>query len=68
MESKGEPVDIAPGGEFRDDAGEETREEKAEEEAGDYDREGGCTPMWRGEVTDEGKHCPFINARTPMKK
>lgn len=67
MKSEGEPIDVAPGSVFGDDAGEETREEEAEEEARDYDREGGCTPMHRGEVTNEGEHYRFVNARIPMK-
>lgn len=61
MESKSEPINIAPGSIFRDDAGQKTSYEEAEEEARGYDREGGCTPMHRGEVAHEGKHCIAVN-------
>lgn len=37
LQGEGEPVDVAPGGVFGDDAGEEAGEEEAEGEAGGYD-------------------------------
>ena len=43
-----------PGYELRDDAREHTRDEHAEEEAGEHDRERGCAPLGRGEVHGEG--------------
>ena len=68
LESESEPIDVAPGGVFGYDAGEEASGQEAEKEAGDYDGEGGCTPMGRGEVTHKGEHWLFVNTRTRVKK
>ena len=61
MEGEGQPVDITPGGVLRDDAGKEAGYQEAEEEAGDYDRQGRCAPMRRGEFPNEGEHCMVVN-------
>ena len=66
MKSEGQPVDVAPGRVFGDDTGEEPSYQETEKEARDHDREGSCTPMRRGEITDEGEHFPFVKARTPV--
>ena len=57
LECKGKPVNVAPGGIFSDNPGEEASNKEAQEEAGHYDREGSCAPMRWGEFANEGEHC-----------
>lgn len=57
MQAEGEPIDVAPRGIFRHDAGQQASKEQAEEEAGRSDGESGCPAVGGSEVADQWKHC-----------
>ena len=56
LQGERDPVDVAPGGVVRDDAGEDAGDDDAEKVAGDDDGEGdGAFGGW-GEFADQGEH------------
>lgn len=63
LQAEGEPIDVAPRGIFRHDAGQQASKEQAEEEAGRSDGESGCPAVRGSEVADQWKHCPHITVR-----
>ena len=54
LQAEAEPVNVAPIGVFGDNAGEDTGDEYAEEEAGDHDRESSGAAVGWSKFTYQG--------------